>query len=121
LAQNNIQNTCGGVLPNGGALQTATGKISRISSVQQGTNTIYYILVAGQHNIFTANLSLSPKLPFAQAGDTVTITYFNNSTNSPTVTLQSFNDTTINLGTATPTASPTPGAGTGTPTVSPTP
>ncbi len=121
LAQNNIQNTCGGVLPNGGALQTATGKISRISSVQQGTNTIYYILVAGQHNIFTANLSLSPKLPFAQAGDTVTITYFNNSTNSPTVTLQSFDDTTINVGTPTPTASPTPGAGTGTPTVSPTP
>ena len=121
LAQNNVANTCGATTTNQGTLQAATGKIQRISSVQQGSNTIYYILVAGQHVIFTANLTLSPKLPFAQAGDTVTITYFNNAS-SPTVTLQSFDDTTINLGsTSTPTASPTPGVGTATPTVSPTP
>lgn len=121
LAQNNVQNSCGAVTPTGSTLQTATGKISRISSVQQGSNTIYYIQVAGQHVIFTANLTLSPKLPLAQAGDTVTITYFNNTgASSPTITLQSFDDTSINLGTPTTTptvtASPSP-----TPGVTPTP
>jgi hypothetical protein len=120
LAQNNIQNSCGGLIPNGGTLQTATGKIQRISSVQQGSNTIYYIQIAGQHIIFTANLTLSPKLPLAQAGDTVTITYFNNtSASSPTTTLQSFDDTNINLG-GTPTPTPTASPGVGTPTATPT-
>jgi hypothetical protein len=111
LAQNNIQNSCGGQVPNGGQLQTVTGKITRISSVQQGANTIYYIQVAGQHVIFTANLTLSPKLPLAQAGDTITITFYPNTTaSSPTTALQSFDDTSINLGTPTVTASPTPTA-----------
>jgi hypothetical protein len=115
LAQNNVQNSCGGQLPNGGTLQTVTGKITRISSVQQGTNTIYYILVGDQHVIFTANLNLSPKLPFAQPGDTITITFFpNTNASAQTTTLQSFDDTSINLGTPTPTptvtASPTPTA-----------
>lgn len=115
LAQNNIQNSCGGQVPNSGQAQTVTGKISRISSVQQGSNTIYYIQVAGQHVIFTANLTLSPKLPLAQAGDTVTITFFPSPTaSSSTIALQTFDDTTINLGqpttTPTVTASPTPTA-----------
>src|SRR5207249_9467460 len=42
-------------------LQTVTGKVLRISSVQQGNNTIYYLQLQGQSVIFTANLLLSPK------------------------------------------------------------
>lgn len=121
LAQQGIQNSCGATSPTGGTMKTVTAKVLRISSVQQGTNTIYYIQVAGQQSIFTANLTLSPKLPLVQAGDTVTITYLSisNST-SPTIALQSFDDTSINLGT-TPTPTASPGVGTPTPTVSPTP
>ncbi len=94
--------------------QTVTGKVLRISSVQQGTSTIYYLQVAGQPYIFTANLSLSPKLPLVQTGDTVTMTYTGNSGNI--VNLQTFDDTSIQIGssstspeaTATPVPSATP-------------
>jgi hypothetical protein len=59
----------------GGGVQSVTGKVLRISSVQQGSNTIYYIQVAGQPVIFTANLTLSPKLPLVQPGDSVAVSY----------------------------------------------
>ncbi len=78
-----------------------TGKVQRISVVQQGTNTVYYLQIAGQHVIFTANLSLSPKLPLVQPNDTVTVTY--SSGPNSVVNLKTFDDTTINLGDATPT------------------
>jgi hypothetical protein len=97
-------NTGGG---NGGTTspttQTVTGKVLRISSVQQGTNTVYYLQIAGQKLIFTANLTLSAKLPLVQAGDTVTVTYA--STTQSVVNVQTFDDLNINLG-----ATPTPGA-----------
>ena len=96
----------GGVTPTN---KTVTGKVLRISSVQQGTNTIYYLQVAGQKVIFTANLSLSAKLPLVQQGDTVTVTYL--PTTQTVVNLQSFDDTSINLG-----VTPTPGAAGTTPT-----
>lgn len=119
LTTNSIQNSCGATSPSGGSIVTVTGKVQRISPVQSGGNTIYYIQIAGQHLIFTASLSLSPKLPLVQAGDTVTVTYLNtpNST-SQVVTLKTFDDTSINLGTTpTPTTTASPGAGT--PTVTP--
>ncbi len=87
----------------GPTVQTVTAKVLRISSVQQSTNTIYYLQIAGQKLIFTANLSLSAKLPLVQIGDTVKVTYL--STTQTVVNLQSFDDTSINLG-----ALPTPGA-----------
>lgn len=94
--------------PSGGTKQTVTGKVLRISPVQQGGNTIYYIQVAGQKVIFTANLSLSPKLPLVQPGDTVVVSYL--STGGTVVNLTGFDDTTINLGgvTSTPGVTPTP-------------
>ncbi len=92
----------------GGTTQTVTGKVLRISPVQQGTNTIYYIQVQGQSVIFTANLSLSSKLPLVQPGDTITGTYQPGGT---VIQLKTFDDTTINVG------APTPGA---TPAVTPT-
>jgi hypothetical protein len=113
LAQNNISNDCGAT-PGGGTQQTVTGKVSRISAVQQAGNTIYYIQIEGQHVIFTANLSLSAKLPLVQPGDTVTGTYLANQ-GGQTVNLKTFNDLTINLG---PAPSPTPSPGVG---ASPTP
>lgn len=99
--------------PTSGTTKTVTGKILRISAVQQGSNTIYYLQIAGQNLIFRANLSLSPKLPLAQPGDTVTGTYLN--TGSQTVDFQTFDDQTINLN---PTPSPTPSS---TPAITPTP
>jgi hypothetical protein len=115
LAQQGIPNTCGGT-NTGGTLQTVTGKVLRISSVQQSGNTIYYIQISGQNLIFTANLNLSPKLPLVQPGDSVTGMYLKTTGQAAqTVDLKTFDDLTIKLG-----VTPTPTLG-GTPTVSPTP
>lgn len=88
-----------------GQVLSVTGKVERISAVQQGSNTIYYMQLEGQNKIFTANLALSPKLPLVQPGDTVTGTYLN--TGDQTVAFQTFDDQTINLSS---TPSPTPGS-----------
>jgi len=104
----------GTTTPTGGQ-QTATGKVLRISAVQQGNNTIYYIQIQGQSVIFTANLSLSPKLPLVQPGDIISGGYVN--TGTTVVNFTSFDDTSITLG-GTPTTTPGP---TGTPSQTPTP
>ncbi|MDQ6659852.1 MAG: hypothetical protein M3Z24_02670 [Chloroflexota bacterium] len=106
--------TNGTTTPTGNQTVSITGKVLRISSVQQGGNTIYYIQVTGQRVIFTANLSLSAKLPLVQPGDTITATY--QTTGGTLVNLKTFDDTSINLGTPTPGGTATPGA-----TASPTP
>ena len=114
LTSNSIQNSCGATTPSGGTVKTVTGKVLRISSVQTGTSPTYYIQITGQHVIFTASLSLSPKLPLVQAGDNVTVTYLNiPGSTSPTIQLKTFDDRSINLG-----ATPTPAASS---TVTPTP
>lgn len=95
-----------------GTVQTVTGKVLRVSAVQQGGNTIYYLQLAGQKEIFTANLSLSPKLPLVQPGDIINGSYLN--TGGTVVNFQTFDDASINLGgssaTGTPGTSPTPTA-----------
>ncbi len=120
LTQQGIPNAC--VSTNvGGTQQSVSGKVLRISVVQQSGNTIYYIQISGQNVIFTANLGLSPKLPLVQPGDTVIGTYSSTSAQSgQTVDLKTFDDLTIKLGGI---STPTPGAvsPTPTPTVSPTP
>ena len=104
-----------GTTPTNGTKQTVSGKVLRISSVLQGSNTIYYIQVQGQSLIFTANLSLSPKLPLVQPGDIIKGQYL--STGGTVVTLTTFDDLTITLG-----GTPTPGAtASPTPVVTPTP
>ncbi|HLJ32596.1 MAG TPA: hypothetical protein VKU38_03050, partial [Ktedonobacteraceae bacterium] len=114
------QGTGGGATPSGGTTQTVTGKVLRISSVTQGANTIYYVQIQGQSIIFTANLSLSPKLPLVQPGDTVTGTYLN--TGGTLQNFQTFDDLTIKLGgTGGPGGTPTPGPGGPTPTPAVTP
>ena len=86
-----------GTTSGGPTVQTVTGKVLRISSVQQGSNTVYYLQVEGYNMIFTANLSLSPKLPIVQVGDTITGTY--TGTSGSVVNLKTFDDTSIKLGT----------------------
>jgi hypothetical protein len=98
------QNSSPGNSSTASTTQTVTGKVLRISSVQQGGSTVYYIQVAGQGMIFTANISLSPKLPLVQPGDTITGTYTSGS--GTVVNLQSFDDQSIQLGLSTPTPSP---------------
>jgi hypothetical protein len=108
-----------GGTPTSGTTKTVTGKVLRVSAVQQGSNTVYYLQIEGQNLIFRANLTLSNKLPLVQPGDTITGTYLN--TGGSTVDFQSFDDLTINLN-ATPTPSPSPGKSPSpTPTVTPTP
>jgi hypothetical protein len=100
-------NTAGGPSQNGQTKQMQ-GTVKRISPVTQGSNTIYYIWVEGENHIFTANLTLSPKLPLVQPGDTVTGTYLD--TGETVVPLQTFDDTSIQLGPGTTTPTPTPTA-----------
>jgi hypothetical protein len=106
----------GASAPSTGTTQTVTGKVLRISAVQQGTNTVYYLQVQGQRVIFTANLSLSPKLPLVQPGDIIKGNYLN--TGGTVVNFTTFDDLSIDLGGTGPATVPTPGA---TPTLSPTP
>ncbi len=91
----------------GPTLQTVSGKVQRVSSIQQGGTTVYYLQVEGYNMIFTANLSLSAKLPLVQVGDTITGTY--TGTSDSVINLQTFDDTSIKLGGNTPPgANPTP-------------
>jgi hypothetical protein len=92
-----------GGAPTGGP-QVVTGKVLRISSVTQANSTVYYIQIEGQSVIFTANLTLSPKLPLVQPGDLVTASYLTGG--GTIVDLQSFDDLSIDL--KAPSATPTP-------------
>jgi hypothetical protein len=94
LTQQGNSATSGGSM---NKMQTITGKVLRVSSVQQGNNTIFYLQIEGQHGIFTANLQLSPKLPLVREGDTVTGTY--TGTGGTVINLASFDDTSIDLST----------------------
>ena len=92
----------------GPTVQNVSGKVQRVSFVQQGGSTVYYLQVEGYNMIFTANLSLSAKLPLVQVGDTITGTYTGAS--DTVINLQTFDDTSIKLGgnvTPTPVATPT--------------
>ena len=120
LSQQGIPNTCASTNL-GGTQQTISGKVLRVSVIQQSGNTIYYLQISGQSVIFTANLGLSPKLPLVQPGDTVIGTYSSTTAQSgQTVDLKTFDDLTIKLGGL---STPTPGTGspTPTPTAVPTP
>ncbi|GHO43374.1 hypothetical protein [Ktedonospora formicarum] len=98
-----------GNIPSTTEAQKVKGKVTRISSVLQGNNTVYYIQIEGQPYIFTANLSLSPKLPLVQPGDIVEGTY--DKSGNQVVNFKTFDDISINLGQSpgsTPTATQTP-------------
>ncbi|QBD79083.1 hypothetical protein EPA93_25095 [Ktedonosporobacter rubrisoli] len=104
LAQN------GTSAPSSATTKTLQGKVQRVATVQQGSNTVFYLQIEGQQQIFTANLSLSPKLPLVQSGDIIKGNYLN--TGGTVVNFTAFDDLSINLGGSnappvTPTVQPT--------------
>jgi len=52
-----------------------TAKITDIQSVVIEGNTYYYILLEGQGDVFTANISKSERLPFLKIGDEISVKY----------------------------------------------
>jgi hypothetical protein len=76
------------------------GKIERISAATQNDTTVYYIKLEGQQRIFLASLNLSAKLPLAQSGDKVKVTYLD--TGQSVETLTAFDDLSIQANAPTP-------------------
>ncbi len=101
LADNNIGGP--GATPTGKSV-TLTGQITRISQTTERGASVYYMTLAGQTRIFKAGLALSPELPLAQPGDTVTLTFLDTGQN--VVTLTNFGDQSIPLSGPTPTPGP---------------
>jgi hypothetical protein len=85
-----------------------TGQITRVSQTTESGASVYYMTISGQDRIFKAGLALSPELPLAQPGDTVTLSFLD--TGQHVVTLTAFSDASIPLGVAAPapSASATP-------------
>ncbi len=54
---------------------TVSGTIAAVSSAVVNGNTRYYFLLDGEDSIYTASISLDPRLPFLKAGDPVTFEY----------------------------------------------
>jgi hypothetical protein len=52
-----------------------TAKITDIQNVVIEGNTYYYILLEGQGDVFTANISKSERLPFLKIGETISVKY----------------------------------------------
>ncbi|WP_242865808.1 hypothetical protein [Desulfosporosinus sp. HMP52] len=50
-------------------------KITDIQNLVIEGNTYYYILLEGQEDVFTANISQSERLPFLKIGDTISVKY----------------------------------------------
>ncbi|MDE3229259.1 MAG: hypothetical protein KGO05_05215 [Chloroflexota bacterium] len=103
LADNNVAGV--GPTPTGKTV-TLTGKIARVSQTTERGAAVYYMTIAGQSRIFKAGLALSPELPLAQPGDSVTLTFLDTGQN--VVTLTSFSDADIPLSGAQPTPIATP-------------
>jgi hypothetical protein len=79
-----------------GKVVTLDSKIARISSATERGTTIYYLKLEGQAPIFEASLDLSPKLPLAQPGDTVRITFLD--TGQGELSLSAFDDLSVPSG-----------------------
>lgn len=52
-----------------------TGTISAVSSAVVDGNTRYYFLLEGDETIYTASITVDPRLPFLKSGDQVTFEY----------------------------------------------
>ncbi|KGK91094.1 hypothetical protein DP73_05465 [Desulfosporosinus sp. HMP52] len=50
-------------------------KITDIQNLVIEGNTYYYILLEGQEDVFTANITQSERLPFLKIGDTISVKY----------------------------------------------
>lgn len=65
-----------------------TGTVEAIRDVVIDGNTVYYLRLTDDGRTFTAPVTLSPRLPFLQAGDTVTGTIAQGEENLATVELK---------------------------------
>jgi hypothetical protein len=90
LADKNVQGQ--GATP-AGKVVTLDGKIARISSATERGTTVYYLKLEGQAPIFEASLDLSPKLPLAQPGDAVRVTFLD--TGQGVLSLSAFDDLSV--------------------------
>ena len=57
---------------------TVSGVIEKINSAVVDGNTVYYIKLAENEKIYTAQIKLSDNLPFANVGDNITLTLLEN-------------------------------------------
>lgn len=55
--------------------ETITATVDAISSAVVGGNTRYYILMQDDAQVYTADISVNPKLPFLQPGQQVMVSY----------------------------------------------
>lgn len=56
--------------------RTASGVIAQISSAVLESKTHYYIMLEGDGGIYIVGVDKNSRLPFAKAGDSVTLTYY---------------------------------------------
>ncbi|RAQ97957.1 hypothetical protein [Thermogemmatispora tikiterensis] len=91
--------------PTSGTVKAVVGRVVRVASVQEGSNTVFYLQLADQPYIFTANLSLSPKLPLVQPGDVVKGDYYDSG--GQVMVFKTFDDLSVHLAGPTETPSPT--------------
>ena len=73
--QNNDEVTLGGDIGSTTEEKTVTGTIADIRSAVVDGETRYYILLQNDATVYMADVELNSRLPFAKAGDTVTMTY----------------------------------------------
>ncbi len=62
---------------------TVSGVIDAISSAVVDGSTVYYIRLSNDSTVYTAAIGISPALPFAAVGDTVTLTYVRTTVEQP--------------------------------------
>ncbi len=56
----------------------ATGTVESIQAVVLDSNTVYYFMLKGDENVYTAAIGISEHLPFIEPGDKVTVRYNQN-------------------------------------------
>ncbi len=69
---------------------TLTATVEKVGSAVVDGNTCYYVLFSDNQKVFTLPVTLSDKLPFISAGDSITVTY-KESENGITVKAVEFN------------------------------
>ena len=83
--KNNIINCDNGKVKVDFEAKTVTAKIAHIQSAVVNGNSHYYFRLEGLEKNFIAPISLNDGLPLLKTGDTVTIEYVEDESNSETV------------------------------------
>ncbi len=87
-------------LTNEANFETAVLELTRVSTEVVGTKTLYHLYSKNMPDrVFVATSDISPELPISQPLDVVKVGYFK--TNEPLVQLVTFNNTKLNIRTAT--------------------